>query len=281
MFCMSQLYHYINLGVADLHKEPNEMSEVVNQAIYGSRVQILKKEQSWMLIELTDKYQGWVKRDSLISLSQEYASMRTVGAVSTMWTYIYHSSDTSSYPPAIAIPYNAKIEVLSSENEFLERWIRVRMIDRRELYAQSADFSFSKNNISLEEVVQESKKFIGLPYRWGGNSGFGFDCSGLIQTLFFRAGILLPRDSKDQARDPRLKKIEKMELRQGDLVFFGKQPERINHVGLFIGNQCFIHAVTTNEVGPHVVQISNLDDAEWSRKFICARRWAGDGRDAP
>ncbi|MCP5492677.1 MAG: C40 family peptidase [Chlamydiales bacterium] len=91
-------------------------------------------------------------------------------------------------------------------------------------------------------MPQFSQKFLGLLYIWGGRSSFGYDCSGFVQMLYSQIGIKLQRDAKQQILDSRLQSIKIDELKLGDLIFFGKSDQRIMHVGMYIGNEQFIHA---------------------------------------
>lgn len=254
---------FVSKNVIDLQNEPMEKSEVIDQTLYGTQVQLLMKNGEWAQIQLPNGDSGWTKWTHLLERNQPYPHQ---AKVDILWTYIYHTADTSPYPPVISLSYHTKVEVISSSQQ---RWMQIRLLDGNTYFAQKADFTFNLSPLSKEQLIYESKKFLGLPYRWGGNSGFGFDCSGLVQTLFYQAGILLPRNSKDQAKEG--KPVEKEALMAADLIFFGK--DVVNHVGLYIGNQQFIHAVTTNEIGPHVVQISSLGHEEWSRKYLCGRRF--------
>ena len=92
------------------------------------------------------------------------------------------------------------------------------------------------------ELVGTAKKFIGVPYRWGGSSRReGFDCSGLTMVVYQLNGLNLPRSSKEQYRVGR--PIRRSQLSQGDLVFFATSGgRRVSHVGIYVGNGRFIHA---------------------------------------
>jgi hypothetical protein len=92
------------------------------------------------------------------------------------------------------------------------------------------------------ELVGTAKKFIGVPYRWGGSSRReGFDCSGLTMVVYQLNGLNLPRSSKQQYRVGR--PIRRSQLSQGDLVFFATSGgSRVSHVGIYVGNGRFIHA---------------------------------------
>ena len=113
-----------------------------------------------------------------------------------------------------------------------------------------------------EQAVDIIKKYLGVPYVWGGTSPSGFDCSGLVQYVYKQLGINISRTSYTQVNDGR--KVDKSELKAGDLVFFAKQGD-VHHVGMYIGNGQFIHAPQTGEV----VKVSDLSDRN---DYYTARR---------
>ena len=92
------------------------------------------------------------------------------------------------------------------------------------------------------EIVETARRFIGLPYRWGGTSAKkGFDCSGLVMAVYHLNGITLPRTSKEQYRIG--KSLSQNALAEGDLVFFDiTGGNRISHVGIYVGAGKFINA---------------------------------------
>lgn len=94
-----------------------------------------------------------------------------------------------------------------------------------------------------ENLVETAETFLGIPYKWGGESPEeGFDCSGLSMVVYKLNGINLPRTSRQQFKTGR--SIDRGELQTGDLVFFatGKKRGRVSHVGIYKGNDRFIHA---------------------------------------
>jgi cell wall-associated NlpC family hydrolase len=92
------------------------------------------------------------------------------------------------------------------------------------------------------EIVATARRFVGLPYRWGGTSAKnGFDCSGLVMAVYHLNGITLPRTSKEQYRVG--KSLPQNDLSEGDLVFFDiTGRNRVSHVGIYVGGGKFIHA---------------------------------------
>ena len=99
----------------------------------------------------------------------------------------------------------------------------------------------AKNGLR-NEIVETARRFIGLPYRWGGTSARkGFDCSGLVVAVYHLNGITLPRTSKEQYRIG--KSLSQNALAEGDLVFFDiTGRNRVSHVGIYVGAGKFIHA---------------------------------------
>jgi cell wall-associated NlpC family hydrolase len=124
-----------------------------------------------------------------------------------------------------------------------------------------------------QQIIQTARSFSGTPYRWGGTTRGGMDCSGLLMTAFQEAGINLPRTSAEQSKIGRLVSIH--ELRPGDLVFFAtksKHSKKVTHAGLVTEirgkqNVQFIHAST--KLG--VVE-SNIFSDYYRRAFVKARR---------
>ncbi len=118
-------------------------------------------------------------------------------------------------------------------------------------------------------LVNSSMGFLGMPYRFGGNGeqDGGVDCSGLVRTVYQRTlGKILPRRAADQAAAT--KTIAREELQPGDLVFFNTMQRAFSHVGIYIGNNQFIHAPRSGGV----VRIENMDVGYWQSRFNGARR---------
>lgn len=121
-----------------------------------------------------------------------------------------------------------------------------------------------------EDVVEKAKSKLGCPYVWGATGPNYFDCSGLTQWSYRQMGISIPRVAAAQAQAG--KKIDRDELKVGDLIFFrtdSSTPNRISHVGMYIGNGKFIHAPHTGDV----VKVSSLSGYylthyAWSCRYI-------------
>ena len=98
------------------------------------------------------------------------------------------------------------------------------------------------NSNSGKKIVKTARRYVGVPYRWGGESlRTGFDCSGFTMVVYRLNGLDLPRSSRQQWKVG--KKIDRRQLQKGDLVFFATSGgSRISHVGIYTGNNTFLHA---------------------------------------
>jgi cell wall-associated NlpC family hydrolase len=111
-------------------------------------------------------------------------------------------------------------------------------------------------------VVEIARKHVGTPYRWGGSSPSGFDCSGLVRYVYAQVGVSLPHNAAEQYRYGR--PISRDRLEPGDLVFF----DGLRHNGIYVGAGRFIHARQTGKR----VGIASLDEDWYAARWIGARR---------
>jgi cell wall-associated NlpC family hydrolase len=113
-----------------------------------------------------------------------------------------------------------------------------------------------------EVIVRYAKNFLNKKYRYGvQDPHYGFDCSGLVQYAYKEAGINIPRTAKEQYA--RSKKINKNELELGDLVFFSIENNEISHVGIYVGNNKFIHSPSSGKN----VRIDELSNPYWEKVY--------------
>ncbi len=120
------------------------------------------------------------------------------------------------------------------------------------------------------ELVLSAMNFLGVPYRRGGNSSeTGFDCSGFTRHVFENSiGLILPRRAIEQANSPALMPVQQAELKPGDLVFFNTLRHTFSHVGIYIGDNKFIHSPRAGGQ----VRVEDMRQAYWQQRFDGARR---------
>ncbi|WP_162575698.1 C40 family peptidase [Variovorax sp. PBL-H6] len=118
------------------------------------------------------------------------------------------------------------------------------------------------------DLVVTAIGFLGVPYRRGGNTAeTGFDCSGFVRAMYTQTvGHLLPRRAEEQAAATQ--KIDRDDLKPGDLVFFNTMRRAFSHVGIYVGDGKFIHAPRTGAE----VRVESMNGSYWQRRFSGARR---------
>ena len=123
---------------------------------------------------------------------------------------------------------------------------------------------------TASDLVMQAMNFLGVPYRRGGNTEeSGFDCSGFTRLVFENSvGLVLPRRADEQAHAAGLLNIKRQELKPGDLVFFNTMKRTFSHVGIYVGDDKFIHSPRTGSE----VRIEDMRDSYWARRFTGARR---------
>jgi cell wall-associated NlpC family hydrolase len=121
-------------------------------------------------------------------------------------------------------------------------------------------------NAVASRAADNALAMLGKPYRHSGNTPAGFDCSGLVQYSYGKAGVNLPRETQAQRRGGQLVRVG--ELRRGDLVFFDQEGKKSSHVGIYLGQGRFVHAPSSGGR----VRTDGLDAVYWRAHFVEARR---------
>jgi cell wall-associated NlpC family hydrolase len=124
---------------------------------------------------------------------------------------------------------------------------------------------------SARDLASAALDLIGIRYKWGGNTPeTGLDCSGLVRYVFQQVtGVTLPRTARDMSRVG--EQVSMSDLQPGDLVFFNTRRFAFSHVGIYLGDNRFVHAPRRGRE----VEIATFDSSFWQRRFNGARRMAG------
>jgi hypothetical protein len=265
--------------VANMYSNPTEKADVVSQAIYGTNVKLLLARGEWSRIETPDHYRGWTPSRFLriILTGNGYATSGLTVQVQSLFANVYSEPDVTKHKPMVTIPFEAKLEVVpddpkvgaNTKKENHEGWLHVRLAGQTLAWIQAGDVTADPKPLTIPESIELAKRFLGIPYLWGGRSSYGFDCSGFTQMLVRVRGLNMPRDADKQAAWSGVVHVERKDLQAGDLLFFGESAKAINHTGMYIGDGQFIQAVTNDHP---VVQISRLNDEPWTRLLVACRR---------
>lgn len=266
--------------VTNMYSGPSDQTDVVSQAIYGSNVTLLTARGEWCRIQTADHYKGWVpsRHLRLVQIGTGYATTGAIVQVESLFANIYREPDVTKHKPVLTVPFEVKLEVVPEEAGDEKKphtkgshdgWLQVRLPDQRSAWIQASDVVSDPKPLSIAESVELAKRFLGLPYLWGGTTSFGFDCSGFTQMLVRARGENMPRDADKQAAWSGLIAVDRKDLQPGDLLFFGSSALNIDHTGMYIGDGQFIQDTTE---GHPVVQISSLDDQPWTHLLVASRR---------
>ena len=144
-------------------------------------------------------------------------------------------------------------------------------------YALGAQEVFTATRSGVETLFDKGFSFLGIRYLHGGDgpSTGGFDCSGLVRKVFGDAlGLNLPRTAAEMAKLGN--RVNREELKPGDLVFFNTMRRAFSHVGIYLGENRFLHAPSTGGF----VRVENMDNAYWLKRFDGGRRLVPDAQAA-
>ena len=240
-------YACISIGLADLRAEPDHHSERLSQVLFGEPLHVISKRAGFLKVRQRDGYSGW--------LDQRYVTELTAGqyrSCNRAADAVVRARMARLYPTTTSGPhflwYGTPLFRLRTSGGYVSALLpnggqlRLRRGAVRVMTRPTAA-------VTGRTLVNEARRFLGVPYLWGGITPAGFDCSGLVRAVYGSHGICLPRDTKDQVKVGY--PIDRIDIRAGDLLFFRR------HVALAIDRQRFIHAsrggggVTVNSLDPH------------------------------
>ncbi|ABF43057.1 Nlp/P60 [Candidatus Koribacter versatilis Ellin345] len=256
--------------VANMYSSPSASSDVVSQAILGSNVVTLQKKGKWVKAQTSDQYTGWIEKRALRDAkNSSYATTGDTVQVTSLFANVYRETDVTAHAPIVTLPFESRVELIGHGSNDNGRWLQIRLPDKQTGWIQSGDVSANPKILTIPESIELAKRFLGIPYLWGGRSSFGYDCSGFTQMLVRSRGIYMPRDADVQASWTGVMPVDRKDLQAGDLLFFGSSPQKITHTGMYIGNGEFIHDTTNTHP---VVQISQIDEEPWTHLLVASRR---------
>lgn len=264
---MSYPEKLISRTVVPMFRAPDPLSEQVSQALLAQRVREAGGRDAWRLIQTADGYQGWVAAVALVDIPPDWGLPWV--EVLDLWANLRARGDYK-----LAAVTQATIGTRLPLLERSEGWVRVLVPDGQHLWTEERRVhevgALPVRRATPQQLRRTARRFLGIPYLWGGCSPVGLDCSGFVQLVLRLHDVELMRDAHQQAvqGDP----VDAPGM--GDLAFFGpeERPGAVTHVGMMLDNQRFIHAA-----GGDRVRINRLSDAPYCRMFRCARRFLERG----
>ncbi len=249
----------VTLSVASMRNNPNHAAEMATQALMGTPMKVLEFEDGWYRVQTPDQYIGWMEQHGLTLFSsgelEQWKERNRV--VFNRITGNAFESATKNGAIVTDLVLGDILQVEGEQNGF----VKIKIPDGRIGFIDKADClswkEWTNRPPDTEAAISTARQLLGLPYLWGGTSTKAIDCSGLTKTSWFSQGVILARDASQQAlygEHPDFS--DRKNLKPGDLLFFGEEKEHITHVGLYMGNDLYIHS-------SGLVRINSLDpDAE-------------------
>lgn len=256
----------VKVTVGNMRSNPAQAAELGTQVMMGMVVRVLKRQGDWYYVQSSDRYLGWLEGASMHFTRQAGVDAWQQGPrviVTAAYGVVYTKADTASLPMGEAVP-----GVLFKAGDARGKWRAVETADGRKGFIQRAlvaDYGRwqATRVLNAQTVEQTAKRFIGVPYLWGGTSPKAMDCSGFTKNVFRLNGLELARDANQQAEMgvDVATADDLRHLSKGDLLFFGskasaERPERITHVAIYLQDKQFIH-----EPGGSAVRIDSFDPA--------------------
>jgi len=244
-------YGIIRISAAQLRRNIGIKSEIISQAIMGAEVRILKsndltKNSYWYYCQMEDNYLGWMTKSSFIVGDKEFIDSwreKRKVIVTSNYAQVWEKPAKTSRPVSDLVRGNKLIDV-----NLLDNWYEVQLPDGRKGYVHGENVAEEETLLerpkpTAEEILNTAFSLMGVPYLWGGTSVKGLDCSGFTQSIYKFHGIKLPRDANMQVNigDEVSLADSLKHLQPANLLFWGASKATITHVGIYIGNDRFIH----------------------------------------
>ncbi len=256
--------YVISVGLADVRREPDPGSELVTQVLMNVPAVPDASKGDWTHVTLSD-YEGWVSTDVLADPVKKGFTrigercgtpLGLVAVINTTYTPMFEQETgeekqdnvyLSTVLPLLDATPVERIQVALPDE-------RVGWLTRKDVALQQQETVFPQQTVS--DTTRYARAFLDVPYLWGGTSWRGIDCSALVQLCYRMSGYILPRDA-DQQHNVLPSSVMLNEMREGDLIFFGK--EHITHVATALNAKEYIHAEGQNY---NRVTINSFDPAD-------------------
>lgn len=262
----SKIRGVVNNSVSNIRSSPRHSGELATQALLGMPLKVLDQEGGWYLVQTPDDYISWIDHGGLVLMDDiEFSSWQDSPKIiyQSINGYAYKSEDETEVVSDLVL---GDVLVLNDDQG---DYYAVTYPDGRSAYIRKTEAALlsswvDANDNLASNLIEHAQDMMGAPYLWGGTSTKGMDCSGFTKTLYLMNGLIIPRDASQQVHAGVLVDDQKnwSALEIGDLLFFGTpkkddKRERVVHVGMWIGDNSFIHASKQ-------VRISSVDPAAYN-----------------
>ncbi len=246
-------------------------NKIQTQVLYGLKVIVHKTEGKWAYISVPeqrsskhpDGYPGWVPRCQL-KQGEGWPQDAAVCAVKKPFAMLYDENQL----PLFEVSFQTRFFVVDeTKDQFVVKTVHGKPAS---LKKQDVQLKGSSPGSQNRYMLDAGKMFLGLPYLWGGMSGYGYDCSGFSYTMVLAAtGRTIARDAHEQAKGGAA--VPLGSIAPGDLLFFAHEEGRgvIHHVGIYAGEGKLLHSPKTGRP----VELLDMEGTIYEKELCCARRY--------
>ena len=239
----------LNRAIVKIYLQPNNLSEVSDELIYGMAFHIKNEiDNKWLDIETEYGYKGYIKKDEeyLVNYSYEQWLKSRNSIIINNFADVLEKEKIQSRV-LITLPRGAYIQKtgrMSEDKVYNEvilvdgtlGWVKSSFIrEKRKFNIESG----SKEEFR-EDLCKDSLLYLNTQYRWGGKTSEGIDCSGFCSMVYMLNGVIIYRDAAIKDTFP-IKKIEMKNMKKGDLIYFP------GHIAMYLGDDRYIHSSNRND----------------------------------
>ncbi|NOU84612.1 peptidase [Paenibacillus sp. LMG 31460] len=270
-----EIREWLKLMTIDDKLDLWEGNRIQTQILYGTKVLVVEELEDWIKVLIPQQgthkealgYPGWVPRCQLVTEPEAPAGSKSAEVI-TAQAWLYRNPSER----LIELSYLTLLPVLDETEE----WVKVKTPEGAG-YLKANEVRLIDGSLIPETgeghigrgIVEQGRRFLDLPYLWGGMSSFGYDCSGFAYSMHRYFGISIPRDASEQAKQGML--IAKEQLEPGDLLFFAYEEGKgaIHHVGIYAGDNRMIHSPESIKS----IEIVDLSSYKLAKEHCVSRRY--------
>lgn len=277
-------YAVVNNSVANLRSDSRHSAELATQATLGTALKVLKITEEWYLVQTPDDYISWVDHGGVKLMSaNEFESWEKSDKVivTAVNSTVYGVEDPYEIQSDVVLGNRLKV-IEERSNHFVVQFPDGRSGRLGKENASNYDQWLQGVQTTGSQIESYAKSLMGVPYLWGGTSAKGMDCSGFTKTVYFMNGLVIPRDASQQIEAGEIidEHLSFEGLQKGDLLFFGKPAtdstrRKTTHVGIWLGNDEFIHASKRVRISSINPESEYYDDFNKNR-YLGSRRYIGN-----
>jgi len=251
-----KIWGLATLSVSNMRAKPDDAAELVSQALMGTPMKVLDYLEGWYKVQTPENYIGWMGEKELLRLTE---AQLEIWKKSNRYFFNRINGNVFSSPDKKRTVISDLVlgDIFEVETE-VKGFLKMRFPDGRSGFVKKSECvswnNWTSQKPDVQAVLTTANQMMGIPYLWGGTSSKAMDCSGLTKIAYFSQGIILARDASQQSwygDHPDITNYEK--LQSGDLLFFGRNAQRVTHVGIYLGKEEYLNAsgyVRINSLDP-------------------------------